>query len=159
MTKTAFPWGSTHRFARPAADVDLDAAEQLAIQRVLAHYIFALDQHDLVALESVMTEDASWVVRTAGQVDPGPFIGRAAILDFVQRSTETQTDQRRHHLINVAFHGADADTAAIRAYLMLTSDADGKPTLVTTGVYGFELERAGREWRIARLFLGLDNAE
>jgi hypothetical protein len=37
---------------------------------------------------------------------------------------------------------ADADTAEVRAYLMLTSNAGGNPSVITTGFYTFRLQRA-----------------
>lgn len=44
------------------------------------------------------------------------------------------------------------------AYLMLTSNADRSPTVITTGFCTFTLQHAESEWRIAKLFVGLDNA-
>jgi hypothetical protein len=41
---------------------------------------------------------------------------------------------------------------------MLTSNAGGSPTLITTGFYTFMLQHAAGEWRIAKLFVGLDSA-
>ncbi len=160
MKTTAAPgWGRTHLTATPAGNVHLNPAEQLAVQQTLARYAFALDQHDPAALEGVLTEDATWTFTIAGEADLGPFTGRAAILDFVRDTTDTQTDQRRHHLTNIAFHSADAGTAEVRAYLMLTSNAGGSPTVIATGFYVFSLERTEDEWRIAKLLVGLDNAE
>jgi hypothetical protein len=85
-------------------------------------------------------------------------IGRAAILDFVRGAMAAQTDQRRHYLSNIVFHSADVGTAVVRAYLMLTSNAGGSLSVIATGFYTFRLERAESEWRIAELFLGMDNA-
>ncbi|MFF7882704.1 hypothetical protein ACH40F_10170 [Streptomyces sp. NPDC020794] len=60
-------------------------------------------------------------------------------------TTEAQAEQRRHNLINVVFHRADADTAVVWAHLMLTSNAGGSPTAITTGFYAFTLRHAGSE--------------
>jgi ketosteroid isomerase-like protein len=139
--------------------VELEPTEQFAVQQTLARYAFALDQQDLVALEGVLTEDATWTFTIAGEVDHSPFVGRAAILDFVRGAMDAQADQRRHNLINIVFHSTDAGTAEVRAYLMLTSNAGGSPSVIATGFYTFRLERAESEWRIAELFLGMDNAE
>ncbi|MFT9478875.1 hypothetical protein [Streptomyces sp. 11-1-2] len=64
----------------------------------------------------------------------------------------------RRNLANAVFHSADADTALVHAYLMLTSNAGGGGGVVATGFYTVGLERAGGERRIAELFLGTDNA-
>jgi ketosteroid isomerase-like protein len=157
-TTAAFGWGSSYLTATPAGEVNLDPAERLAVQQTLARYAFAMDHGDLVALEGVLTEDATWTATIAGEVEHGPFVGRAAVLDLVRDATEAQTEQRRHNLINMVFHRADADTAVVWAYLMLTSNAGGSPTVITTGFYTFTLQHAESEWRIAKLFVGLDNA-
>ncbi|MEK8144037.1 hypothetical protein NKH18_25270 [Streptomyces sp. M10(2022)] len=57
----------------------------------------------------------------------------------------------------MVFRRADADTAVVWAYLMLTSNA-GSATVIATGFYTFTLEHAEGEWRIATVFVGLDNA-
>jgi ketosteroid isomerase-like protein len=157
-TTAAIGWGSNHLDATAAGEVTLDPAGQLAVRQTLARYAFALDHGDLVALEGVLTEDTTWTATNAGETEIGPFVGRAAVLDFVRGATEAQTDQRRHHLTNIVFRRADADTAVVWAYLTLTSNAGGNPTVVTTGFYTFTLQHAEKEWRIADLFIGLDSA-
>ncbi|MFX0593502.1 nuclear transport factor 2 family protein [Melissospora conviva] len=54
------------------------------MQQTLARYAAALDQGDPPALAGVLTEDASWTFTIGGAPGPGPFAGRAAILDFVR---------------------------------------------------------------------------
>ena len=55
MNAQATPgWGSTYLAAIRPGEVTLDAAEQLAVHQALARYAFALDQHDVEALEAVL---------------------------------------------------------------------------------------------------------
>ncbi len=157
-TTAAFGWAGSHLDATPAGEVDLGPAERLDIQQALARYAFALDHGDLVALEGVLTEDAVWTVTIADEVEQGPFVGRSAILDLVRDATKARTEQRRHHLTNTVLHRADADTAVVWAYLMLTSNAGGSATVITTGFYTFTLRRTESGWRIAQLLVGMDNA-
>lgn len=158
-TTAAFGWGSSRLDTTPAGEVNLDATGQLAVQQTLARYAFALDHGDLAALEGVLTKDATWTITIAGGTEQGPFAGRGAILDLVRDATEGQPDQRRHHLTNIVFRRADADTAVVWAYLILTSNAGGTAKVVMTGFYTFTLRNTGDEWRIADLLVGLDNAE
>lgn len=133
-----------------------EPATQLAVQRALANYAFALDRHDPDALADVLTEDATWTFTVAGGPGPGPVAGRAAILAFVRDATAGQADRRRHHLTDVVVDPADAGTAAARAYLLLTSAAGESASVVTTGYYTFTLRRSGDAWRIATLVLDMD---
>ncbi|MFI6937307.1 nuclear transport factor 2 family protein [Streptomyces sp. NPDC050287] len=157
-TTAAFGWASSHLTATPAGKIDLGPAEQLTVQQTLARYAFALDHGDLVALESVLTEDATMTLTIAGGLEQGPFAGRAAILDLTRDATKAQTEQRRHNLVNVVFRSADPSTAVVWAYLMLTSNTGGRSNVVTTGFYTFTLQHTEGQWRIAKLFVGLDSA-
>jgi ketosteroid isomerase-like protein len=157
-TKAAPGWGGAYLAAIRPGEVALDPAEQLAVHQALVRYAFALDQQDLEALGAVLAEDATWTFRFAGESDLGPVAGREAILEFVRGAWDAETDQRRHNLVNVVFRSADAGTALVHAYLMLTSNAGGGSSVIATGFYAFRLERVGGEWRIADLFLGTDNA-
>src|SRR5690606_28501002 len=103
---------------------------------------FALDHGDLETLAGVLTEDATWTVNVAGEAEQGRFVGRAAVIDLVRDVTEAQTDQRRHNLVNMVFRRADADTAVVWAYLMLTSNAGGSAAVIATGFYTFSLRHA-----------------
>jgi len=159
MSAMAAPgWGSTRLPAIRPGEVDLDPAEQLAVQQALVRYAFALDQNDPEALRAVLTRDATWTFRFADADDVGPVVGREAILDLVRGAADAETSQRRHNLVNVVLRSADAHTALVNAYLLLTSNAGGGSALVGTGFYVFRLEREDGVWRIADLFLGTDNA-
>jgi len=157
-TTAAFGWGSSHLDTTPSGQEDLGPAERLAVQQTLARYAFALDHADPATLEGLLTEDAVWTAGVAGEAEQGPVTGRAAIVDLVRDATETQTDQRRHHLINMVSRRVDAGTAAAWAYLMLTSNAGGSATVIATGFYTFTLRHTEGGWRIAEVSVGLDNA-
>jgi ketosteroid isomerase-like protein len=151
-------WGREYLGKAPGKVADLEPAEHFAIQQTLARYAFALDQHDLAALEQILTGSATWTFSIAGQATLGPVSGREAILDFVRGTLEEQADQRRHNLVNISVFAATTSTADAQAYLMLTSSADGAPSIIATGFAMFKLEKSESGWRIAELFLGFDNA-
>lgn len=132
----------------------MSPAERLAVHETLARYAFALDQHDSTALETVLTEHATWTFEIPGEPALGPIAGREAILEFARTAWAAETEQRRHHLTNVVVRGADTRTALATAYLMLTSNA----AVLATGVFTFRLDHTGGEWWIAELFLAADNA-
>ena len=132
--------------------------DRLAVGQVLARYAAALDQGVPSALEGVLTEDATWTFAVDGVAGPGPFAGRAAILDFVAGAA-AQSGRQRHHLTNVFFGDTDDGAMEVRAYLMLTSSAGGSPRLAATGSCTFALRRVEAEWRIAELIVDMENAE
>ena len=73
-------------------------------------------------------------------------------------SMQAETGRRRHNLVNVVLHSADADTTLVHAYLVLTSNTGGNLGMAATGFHTFRLRRTGKEWQLAELFLGTDNA-
>jgi ketosteroid isomerase-like protein len=156
--KTAPGWGREHLTTIRSGDVDLDPTEQFAVHQTLIRYAFALDQRDLQALRGVLTDDASWHLHIDGEEDLGPIIGRDSILEFVGGAMTAETDQRRHHLLNVTLHSADSDTALAQAYLMLTANTGGNAGVLATGFYTFRLRRSEAGWQITELLLGTDNA-
>jgi ketosteroid isomerase-like protein len=125
-----------------------DSELKSALQEALARYASALDRRDLTALESVLTEDATWTFTTGEGKTLGPIAGRAAILEFVAGAAASQTVQQRHHLTNIVVE----DASEVTAYLMLTEDGQ----LVTTGSFAFDLQHTEGSWRIGRLFLRMD---
>jgi ketosteroid isomerase-like protein len=151
-------WGNAYITAIRPGDVALAPAEQFAVHQALARYAFALDQRNAEELGAVLAKDATWAFKIAGEVDLGPVVGREAILEFVRNAWDTETDQKRHNLVNMVIRSADADTALVHAYLMLTSTSAGVPSVIATGFYTFRLEHTEGVWRIAELFLGTDNA-
>jgi hypothetical protein len=72
MGVTAIPgWVREYLGKAPGRVADLESAEHFAIQQTLARYAFALDQHDLAALEQLLTGSATWTFSVApdlGQV-------------------------------------------------------------------------------------------
>ncbi len=138
--------------------VDVGAADQVAVQQALARYALALDQHDLDALRDLLTDDATWTFHFGGKDRLGPIVGPEAILALVRESAAAATAQQRHYVQNVALQHADASSAVVHAYLLLTAVEDGRPRIHGTGFYRFHLAKAEASWRIAELFLDTDNA-
>lgn len=142
-----------------SASASADAADHVAMQRVIARYAHALDQHDVAALAAVHTAGATWTFRFADTTDLGPIAGRDAIIEFVRTSQTRETEQHRHHLTNVVVDSTDGQTAEADASLLLTSVGQhGTARIVGTGSYRFRLRREGDAWRIDDLFLTTDNA-
>jgi len=76
----------------------------------------------------------------------------------VREAARAETGQRRHHLTDVVLRRADQDAAVVWASLLVTSSADGRVTVATTGFLLVTVRRTEDGWRIARLLLGLDAA-
>lgn len=98
-------------------------------------------------------------VLSAGEaeIETGPVTGRAAILDLVRQSAEAETEQRRHHVLNVALHSGDSTAAQGHAYVLLTSNEGGSSVVLAAGFYRFRLAYVEGAWRIADMLLGTDN--
>jgi|ERR1700744_884233 len=152
-------WGAKH-LAAEVAELGPDALAQFpAVQRTVNRYAFAFDQRDLATLREVMTADVEWAATVADQAAYGPFVGLAAVMDYMTAAMSAQTDQRRHVLTNPVLRSCADGQARLDAYLTLMSAAHGRSSVLTTGFYSFWLRLENAEWRIERLHLGLDTAE
>ncbi|MDN3026063.1 nuclear transport factor 2 family protein [Streptomyces sp. S.PB5] len=128
------------------------------LRQTVAIYAHALDELNVPALETVLTEDTTWTFTMPGKPTLGPVTGRVAVLDFIRAGHAARTGRVRHHLGNVVVTTTDAATAEARAYLLQTTNTGEHIQMVSTGVYTFGLRRSDGRWRIAELALALDNA-
>jgi ketosteroid isomerase-like protein len=134
---------------------------ELALDRILVaeriyRYGWAYDEKDPGLLADCFTEDGVWEGSIMGQVDVGPFEGRAAIAEWLGAFWDEQDDQRRHIFTNVIVQDLTADTAVAHAYLLLTGASDASMATITNGPYRFELVKEEDSWRLKRLVAGFD---
>jgi hypothetical protein len=118
-------------------------ADREAINDVLADYAWANDAKDEGILRRIFAED-------------GPFEGRDAIVEFIYPTVAAQTDQRRHAIVNTRFVEDEADSAKVRAYLLLNVIDGGALDVKSAGVYDVDFARDGDAWVITSMHLALD---
>ncbi len=139
------------------AGVEAGAADRLEILNVLSRYAWSYDERQLDSLGSVFTEDAVWWGSVKGDFEIAPIETRGGIVDWLRGHMDSQSDQRRHNIINVVVTEQTSDTARVLSYLLLTSATDDGVKVVTTGVYDTELVKDDSGvWRISRFFGGFD---
>jgi hypothetical protein len=132
-------------------------ADREAINDVLADYAWANDAKDEGILKRIFAEDSSFSLEIAGVEEPiGPFVGRDAIVDFIYPTVAAQTDQRRHAIVNTRFLEDKADSAKVRAYLLLNVIDGGQLDVKSAGVYDVDFARDGDAWVIKSMHLSLD---
>lgn len=132
-------------------------ADRQAINDVLADYAWANDSKDEGILKRIFAEDAKFSLEIAGvEEGVGPIEGRQAIVDFIYPTVKEQTDQRRHAIVNTRFVTDEADSATVRAYLLLNVIDGGALDVKSAGVYDVDFARDGDAWLIKRMHLALD---
>ena len=153
-------WASTsgHVEIRPL-ETDSDparTADRLAIVERVHRYGWGYDERDRHGLGDCFTDDGTWEGSIMGVDRVGPFVGRAAVVEFLTEFWEVQTDQRRHLFTNVIVNDLTESTAVAHAYLLLTASTDGTMTPVTNGPYRMEMRKDDDGWRISSLLAGFD---
>jgi hypothetical protein len=132
-------------------------ADRQAIHDVLADYAWANDAKDEGILKRIFAEDSRFSLEIAGVEEPiGPFEGRDAIVEFIYPTVRAQTDQRRHAIVNTRFIEDEADSAKVRAYLLLNVIDGGVLDVKSAGVYDVDFTRDGDAWVIKSMHLALD---
>jgi hypothetical protein len=127
-------------------------ADRDTIEQLFATYAWAMDARSFDLFDDVFTTDASFVVSIAGGDTYGPFEGRAAVADFIGSTTQEQTDQRRHAILNVRTEGADRATALLSLHVV----DNGVLTVKSCGVYTVELGEEDGATKFSSMDLALD---
>jgi hypothetical protein len=126
------------------------------ITELLSTYCWAMDSAEFGLLNEVFTADASFGIEIPDTDPVGPFAPRDAIVDFISGSVSGMGDQRRHVATNFRFDNEGEEKAHLTSTLTLISIADGKATIVSTGVYDVNVAREDGAWRIAAMTIKLD---
>lgn len=153
-------WGTSNAFVELRAPGGPLTGEQLAdrelIRETVARYGWAYDERREDVLGACFAEDATFTATIAGATDMGPFEGRAAIVEMLKGVWETQTDQRRHCVLNLIIDDLTADRATVHCYIAVTAAENGVARLMMTGFYRNRMSKADGVWRIAEFFGGFD---
>lgn len=126
------------------------------IAELLANYAWAMDAGDFGGMVEIFAEDATFSIEIPGTDTIGPFSPRPAVIEFIASAGAELDDQRRHVVTNQRFVREGEDEAEVTATLTLNATADGKLTVVATGVYEVTARRQDGSWRIASLRILLD---
>jgi hypothetical protein len=153
-------WGSTGGFLQinqSVKDLDSDfALDRIMIIDRIYRYAWAFDERQIDALNNCFTADAIWEGNTQGVTPIPPFKGRTTITDWLSGFWATQTDQRRHVMVNIVINNQSANKAEALVLLMLTAASQSNLEIVLTSFYKLHLENESGTWRIAHLFEGFD---
>jgi hypothetical protein len=134
---------------------DLDPRQ--ALQEVIHRYCWSFDERRADLLLECFTEDAVWEADVMGETRVGPFVGQAAVQEWLARFWDHQRDQRRHLILNFIVEDLHDDRATALAYLLLMGSSDGESRLETTGFYRLTYRRGPDGWRISNLSAGFDS--
>ncbi|OJU79754.1 MAG: hypothetical protein BGO11_02815 [Solirubrobacterales bacterium 70-9] len=126
------------------------------ITELLSDYAWAMDAAEFGRLNDVFTSDASFSIEIPGMDTVGPFSPRKEIVDFVTGSVSGMEDQRRHVATNFRFVNLGEDAGEVTSTLTLISVADGKATIVSTGVYEVTVAKEDGAWRMSSMVIKLD---
>jgi|GEM_PF-6589899 len=106
-----------------------------AIINVLGSWALGYDEHDLDRLAACFTNDAEMMLEIPGQPTMGPYVGHAKVMKHFTDHHETQTDQRRHIVVNPIVEMISATLAKTTSLLVLAiNDDEGIRMQATRGL-------------------------
>jgi hypothetical protein len=130
----------------------MNVEDMLAIQQEIARYSYTFDSGNAEGWANLFTEDGLWEFYAAGATEPSTRLeGRAAMRDFcTQRFSGRRGGVTSyHHQSGVIFDSLTADTARVRAMLVLTIQMPDEPARVyLTGVYQDDWVKTSEGWKI-----------
>lgn len=126
------------------------------IENTLSRYALGYDDHHPEMIEASFTKDAVLTMKIADGDLIGPFDGLDAIMELMNGSAHSQSDQRRHLTSNILIDDIDATHAKVVAYLVIISVAEGKLTVLSSGKYEDEFTEVDGTWLISKRHIALD---
>ena len=120
----------------------LTTQDRIELHELLARYTHFLDHGQIDRMTEIWTEDCRFVVEQPA-VD---ISGRAALIEFLQQTTQSQPHVR--HIITNIFIEDDGDnySAILNAYLQVTDSAQN--SIVMMGRYRDLCIKTTQGWRI-----------
>lgn len=131
--------------------------DRQALQEVIHRYCWAFDERRADLLAECFTTDAVWQASVMAETRVGPFVGHAAVQEWLGRFWDHQRDQRRHLILNFIVEDLQGDEATALAYLLLMGSSNAESRMETVGLYRLRYRREDVRWRISELAAGFDS--
>jgi SnoaL-like domain len=132
---------------------ELQPAEFVAVQRLLARYAHLLDEGGTESVAELFTPDARLDQEPGGLV----FAGRTAIAAFLaerERNRDPNLPRRHHHVSTIDAWLGDGGVVRATSYFHITG-----PGGEVSGVYEDELDLVGDGWLIARRSVRVESSD
>ena len=126
--------------------------DRIAVEDVMARYVWAVDSLDAEGYVAVFTEDA--VIDSNGRISKGHSEIRKIVTDLIKRRDDNKakgvpTANLYHVISNVRITFPKADQAVYQSYWQtVRRDADGKMTAAAMGRSEDHLVKSQGKWRI-----------
>ena len=133
-------------------------------QELIGRWWFAYDQGLFDELNSLVTEDVHFTVRTdTGKTDYEPFVNADVIgkSDVITWQTEHRLDSPtplRHNGANLHLTGTIGEDVLFRSYIFVTQIVEGTVCNLSTAVVTGSVRRSHGDLRISSLHVVLDTA-
>jgi hypothetical protein len=133
-------------------------------QELIGRWWFAYDQGLFDELNSLVTEDVHFTVRTdTGKTDYEPFVNADVVgkSDVITWQTEHRLDSPtplRHNGANLHLTGTIGEDALFRSYIFVTQIVEGTVCNLSTAVVTGSVRRSHGDLRISSLHVVLDTA-
>lgn len=130
----------------------MNTEDMLAIQQQVAWYSYTFDSGDAEGWANVFTKDGVWEFFAAGSTTPATRLeGHTALRDYcAQRYGERREGVTSyHHQSGIIFDELTADSARVRAMVIITVQLPSEPARVyLTGVYHDQWVKTPEGWRL-----------
>ena len=140
----------------------INVENRLQIMENLAQYSYRWDGKDAVSFANLFTDDGVMERHLEGELVEGSRVqGRAAILDYAQRSHQGRLADRqtRHHFSGVIFLELTTDHAVTENMALITHQTadSNSPFISGSGIYRISWRNTPQGWKMTRRILFSDS--
>jgi SnoaL-like domain len=145
--------------------VSAQAPTAAEISELLAHWWYRYDEGRVEELTGLLTEDATFRVRTdTGTTDYEEFVradfaGPEEIVFWQAKHRAASPYPLRHMTLNVAVDRADGTASDFTSYLFVTQVVGGMPSPLPGGVVRGTVDRTGDGLKLSAFELTLDTQD
>jgi hypothetical protein len=132
------------------------------VQELISRWWFAYDQGLFDQLNSLVSEDVHFTVRTdTGKTDFEDFVnadvhGKADVMHWQREHRLDSPSPLRHNGTNVHLAGTHGEDALFQSYIFVTQIVEGKVSTLSTAVVTGSVRSEAGELKISSLHVVLD---
>ena len=143
--------------AIPTIGSSIGPADRALVNEAVSRFARAIDERQYEVLAHCLDADFRFLGRGRTGVELVQLDGNEAFIQWLRPRVSRSPNVGRHIITNVVINSVSDGRVSVLAYVILTAATTEGTELLTTGFYRMALREDAGVWRVAELFLGIDD--